>query len=110
MCILPFYRIKYCVSSLLGQFQFIYELNESEMVLEKKLAETPDREKLQFIDHNDIRYEKIYVTRYQMKALAILHRLIPVMRGLEKIYFFRLLPYTKSNSLWFNSCRSWSIG
>ena len=28
------------------------------------------------------------VTRYQMKALAILHRLIPVIRGLEKNCFF----------------------
>ena len=33
--------------------------------------------------------------RYQMKALAILHRLIPVNRGLAKKIFFRLLPYEK---------------
>ena len=53
------------------------------MVTEKKFAETTDREISQLNDHNDIGYEKIHVTRYQMKALAILHRLIPVIRGLE---------------------------
>ena len=58
------------------------------MVTEKKFAETTDREISQLNDHNDIGYEKVHVTRYQMKALAILHRLIPVIRGLELKKFF----------------------
>ena len=53
------------------------------MVTEKKFAETTDREISQLNDRNDTGYEIIHVTRYQMKVLAILHRLIPLVRGLE---------------------------
>ena len=41
------------------------------------------------------------VMRYQMKALAILRRLIPAIRGLEKKYFLRLHCYNMSmDAVW----------